>query len=252
MALGESKGIATRVARKLRRASNRLMLVPKRLRLRTFGYRYGAFQGKIFCIGRNKTGTTSLEYIFQRLGYRVANQARSEQLIFDAKMVPDKRFWRWVDAHQVFQDSPFNTPWLLPELVSHYPDARFLLSIRDEGEWLASLINHHREHLGLSGAETPEDVRRAMQEEAYIGKGYWFDAFVKNHPHALEGDPYDRAALVADYRKYHQLVRTLVPQDRLLELDLSQEADTRKLGAFLGLPASFTIEIPRLNQRRGA
>ena len=252
MAVDAPESVVAKGARRLRRVGERLALLPKRLRLVTAGYRQGAFRGKIFCIGRNKTGTTSLEYVFQQLGYKVANQARSERLIFEAKLNPDERFWRWVDAHQVFQDSPFNTPWLLPELVERYPEARFILSTRDEEAWLASLLNHHREHLGLTGAESPEEVRRVMKAESYIGKGYWFEAFVKNHPHALEVHPYDRAALLADYRKYHQLVRTLVPEDRLLALDISQEADTRTLGEFLGLPAAFTIKIPRLNQRRGA
>ena len=225
--------------------------VPRRLRLITSGYYHGAFRGKIFCIGRNKTGTTSLENLFRLLGYKVANQWRSERLIYEARFIPDGRFWRWVDSHQVFQDSPFNTHWLLPELIHRYPNARFILSVRARNEWLASLINHHAEHLNLTGSESPDAVRQAMLADSYVGPGYWYSAFTKNHPHAATIHPYDSASLLSDYDKYHKLVRTIIPVEQLLEIDISKEADSNKIVEFLGLPPSFNVAMPKLNQRRG-
>ena len=243
--------IFNRVLKMPARIKKRLSYLRSRLKLVTLGYHHGGFCGKIFCIGRNKTGTTSLENLFLKLGYKVANQQRSERLIFEDNFNPSPRFWRWVDSHQVFQDSPFNTLWLLPELIKRYPKAKFILSTRDKQEWLASLINHHREHLQLDGTESPDDVRQAMKTDNYIGQGYWYAAFTKNHPFATTIHPYDPDSLLSDFDKYHELIAAVIPAEQLLEIDVSQETDSSKVVAFLDLPPSFNIAMPKLNQRRG-
>ena len=38
---------------------------------------------KVFCIGRNKTGTTSVERALQDMGYRLGNQRAGELLLED-------------------------------------------------------------------------------------------------------------------------------------------------------------------------
>lgn len=62
---------------------------------------------KIFCIGRNKTGTTSLAKALKNLGYRVGKQGKAERLLDDWGRRDFRqivRYCKWADA---FQDVPF-------------------------------------------------------------------------------------------------------------------------------------------------
>ena len=38
---------------------------------------------KVFCIGFNKTGTTTIKYTLEQYGYKIGNQAKGELLFFD-------------------------------------------------------------------------------------------------------------------------------------------------------------------------
>jgi hypothetical protein len=68
----------------------RASLVPARVRrvIRSLRRRldFGGFlsrRDKVFCVGASKTGTTSMEALLLRLGYRVAPLAEAERLIHD-------------------------------------------------------------------------------------------------------------------------------------------------------------------------
>ena len=71
----------------------------------------GVFQKqkeKIFCIGFNKTGTTTLLHTLKELGYKMGNQARGELLFFDwynRNFNPIVKYCKTADA---FQDIPFS------------------------------------------------------------------------------------------------------------------------------------------------
>ncbi len=90
---------------------------------------------KIFCIGRNKTGTTSLAHTFRDLGFTVGNQRTAE-------ILHDTDYWRgdfttlidYCMSAQVFQDVPFSVGETFKHLDVAFPDARFILSIRSSPE----------------------------------------------------------------------------------------------------------------------
>src|SRR5690606_32146124 len=89
---------------------------------------------KIFCIGRNKTGTTSLAAEFKELGYPVGHQRTAEKLI-DYYIAND--FQPIIDycrSAQVFQDAPFSWPETYKYLDEAYPNSLFILSVRDNAE----------------------------------------------------------------------------------------------------------------------
>ncbi len=84
---------------------------------------------KLFCIGFNKTGTTSLETMFtEQLGLRVCHD-------------PDWLYWSHtdateaMDAYDVFVDGECAN---VPALRAMYPTARFVLNTRPLAGWLAS------------------------------------------------------------------------------------------------------------------
>jgi hypothetical protein len=92
---------------------------------------------KIFVIGFHKTGTSSLAMALRALGYRVCFnlQWNNPQIIRDMK-----RICRQLTEHyDAFEDNPW--PLLYRDLYEWYPDARFILTIRDTDGWYRSALN---------------------------------------------------------------------------------------------------------------
>lgn len=95
---------------------------------------------KVFCVGLNKTGTTTFEAALRILGYRVTGpnkrhmqqvkRGRSESAMALSKQYDAFRDWPW--------------PLLLEPLFARYgTDARYVLTVRKHPEvWLKSLKNH--------------------------------------------------------------------------------------------------------------
>lgn len=237
------------------RALNRLrfaVLYPGR-RLRLLGARklQGVTGSKVFCIGRNKTGTTSLQTFFSTAGFRVAPQWQGERLIHQSSFSPDDNFWRWIDRYEVFQDAPFSWTWFLPLLISRYPDALYILSTRDEEEWLESLINHHYEHLKLPRNASNKELIAKMQTDSYIAVGYMYEAHVKQYGEPTEEPMYGREKLLTAFRQHNSTARALLPETQLLEINIAGSASSSPICEFLGLPSNFSGRMPRENVRRG-
>ena len=53
---------------------------------------------KVFCIGMNKTGTTTMSKIFKRLNFRVAPQIKQEEILGDINF-KDEEYKKLVSAN---------------------------------------------------------------------------------------------------------------------------------------------------------
>ncbi|KAH9832425.1 hypothetical protein Tdes44962_MAKER02089 [Teratosphaeria destructans] len=83
---------------------------------------------KIFVLGLSKTGTTSIGDALALLGYKRLGW----------KDIRSRHLTRYYDA---FEDLPW--PFVYREMAELYPDARFLLSVRqDDATWLGSMRRH--------------------------------------------------------------------------------------------------------------
>lgn len=96
---------------------------------------------KIFAIGFHKTGTKSLAAALAQLGYRVHGPewvqdphhcASIESLISIASTV--------IDDYDAFQDNPWPVIWQY--LVKQYPNARYILTVRDSDAWVDSACRY--------------------------------------------------------------------------------------------------------------
>ena len=100
---------------------------------------------KIFCIGCNKTGTTSLERELIELGYILGDQRQAE-LLYDAHYFK-KNFGPIIEycrTAEAFQDAPFSCPETYKYLDKAFPNSKFILSVRDDPEqWYRSLTEFH-------------------------------------------------------------------------------------------------------------
>jgi len=94
---------------------------------------------KVFGIGLNKTGTSTLGECAQKLGYRVKGSDRS--LFKDFRAGKFQRFDSVISKHDLFQD----WPWALMYryLDETYPGSKFILTTRvTDIVWLESLKKH--------------------------------------------------------------------------------------------------------------
>jgi len=94
---------------------------------------------KIFGIGLNKTGTTTLGYCFRELGFNHKS--------YDLKLLKHYHnnnmdpIFKTVNQFDVFEDWPW--PLLYKMLDKKYNNARFILTVRKDPEtWYGSLRKH--------------------------------------------------------------------------------------------------------------
>jgi hypothetical protein len=189
---------------------------------------------KIFCIGRNKTGTTSLAVALRELGYVVGDQVRAEYFLPDWGRRDFSRIVRYCYSAQAFQDIPFSLPYTFQAVDMHFPGSKFILTVRDTPEqWYESLIKFHSNAKGL-GKERMASLT-ALKEVTYRYKGFAYDARVLVHD-CIEDDPYNKQILIDHYNFHNQMVRDYFrnrPQD-LLILNVAEKGAYPKLCNFLG------------------
>jgi len=93
-----------------------------------------AFRGprqKIFVIGNNKTGTTSIGAALEALGFSLGNQADAELLMEDWAKRDFQRIVDYCETADAFQDVPFSLEFTYQVLDYAFPDSRFILTVRN-------------------------------------------------------------------------------------------------------------------------
>ena len=112
-----------------------------------FPFHKKSYSGKVFCIGYNKTGTTTLGKSFEMLGYRNSSF--------------NKKVWRQFYANKEFNkileytskfDSFDDLPWLkedmIPILDKTFPKSKFIYLTREEESWKKSFYNWRYKVMG--------------------------------------------------------------------------------------------------------
>ena len=188
---------------------------------------------KVFCVGRNKTGTTTIARALDELGYRVAPKRYAELLSDDCYLKgefgPIVEFCRYYNA---FQDVPFSWPQTYRVLDEAFPNARFILTVRDSAEqWYQSLIRFQTKRFGKQGRVPIEaDLRGAEYVRpgfVYRAKGVWGN----------QGeDLYDRDWLIETYLAFNaEVARHFADREgKLPVVNVGDPKDYRRLCDFLG------------------
>ncbi|MFD2823337.1 sulfotransferase family protein [Lacinutrix iliipiscaria] len=125
---------------------------------------------KVFVIGFQKTGTTSLEHALQFLGYRVYGGDKN-LLKFQNKEDLKQYIKKTLESWDVVQDMPW--PLFYKELYELYPDAKFILTIRDTDKWINSVVKYfasiriplHKKIYNVPCAEGYEDVYISIYDQ---------------------------------------------------------------------------------------
>ncbi|GAA0871243.1 hypothetical protein GCM10009117_03890 [Gangjinia marincola] len=200
---------------------------------------------KVFCIGRNKTGTTSLEAALKDFKYRMGDQKLGERLVNEYANGNFKPVLKLCKTADAFQDAPFSWPYTWLILYHYYPNAKFILTVRDEEKWYESVVSFHsKQFKNAQGPLTKED----MKEVTYIYKGWLWEAnrAIWKTP---EDDIYKKDMLIANYRRHNEDVQHFFrDKNNLLVLDVSKDDAYSKLCSFLDKP-KLRDKFPHKNAR---
>lgn len=213
------------------------------LRQRMQGRREGR---KVFCVGRNKTGTTSLEAALASLGYQVGLQARGEMLVHDWARRDFRRLAAFCQTADAFQDVPFSYDYTYQALDMHFPGSKFILTLRaSPEEWYESLVRFQMRLFKLDRLPTVEDLKRS--EYRYPGF-LWDTARLRGLD---DTNLYDRDLYIARYLNHNRQIQEYFrhrPED-LLVLDVSAPDAMARLCRFLGIDHQGRT-MPHLNRTR--
>lgn len=204
-------------------------LSPVVKRVRSFG------RPKIFGIGANKTGTTSLKIAMKELGFTVGNQRSAENLIDDWARRDFTRIIRYCKTAEFFQDVPFSLDFTYVVLDHTFKGSKFILTIRDSpDQWYHSLVRFHSRMWGKNDGNPP--TKQELQEGFYIYKGrpWHMNRLIRDTP---ETDLYNKDALIKAYTDRNETIKKYFrhrPED-LLVLNVAEENAYADLCQFLGI-----------------
>lgn len=175
---------------------------------------------KVVGPGVGRTGTNSLKLALERLlGGRCHH-------MWEVGADPDRQIPLWtaaiegrpVDWHDVMDGFVAQVDWpgasFWPELVSAFPEALVIMSVRPADEWYASASRTIFEAISLQG-EWRATLRKLLTDR-FCGR--------------LD----DKDAMIEAYERHNDEVRRRIPSDRLLEW--SPTDGWEPLCGFLGQP----------------
>lgn len=178
---------------------------------------------KLFGIGLNKTGTTTLGVCLQQLGFR--HTSWSLPLLEQVAMGQFEPLFEHVAAHDSFEDWPY--PLVFAQLDRHFPGSRFILTRRSSPErWLASFEAH------------------ALRTDPQVGTR------TRSLAYGLPYPQLDPQAHLRRYEQHLQQVRAYFAQrpGDLLEVCWEEQASWEPLCAFVQRPVP-DLPFPHANAR---
>jgi hypothetical protein len=184
---------------------------------------------RVFGVGLQRTGTTSLQHALQSFGYDVGHWKSGEW----AKTIwQEMNRWggsRTMEKDYALCDNPF--PALYKKLDAGYPNSKFILTVRNEDQWI-------------------ESVRKFWNAE-YNPRRWTWD--VDGFSHKMHGITYGRIDFHEQtfrevYRRHNREVREYF-RDNLLVLNIEDPNAMKHLCDFLDRPFG-NVGFPHSNRGR--
>ena len=191
---------------------------------------------KIFCVGLNKTGTTSVKKVISDFGYKLGKQSEAELLAESWYLRDFRKIINYCHSAEAFQDIPFSLPYTYAFLDEYFKNAKFILTVRDSSEqWYNSITKFHSK-LWAKGKVLPtiEDLKTAKYR--YTGYAYDLNRYMFNT--SLE-DPYNKDVLIEYYNHHNYSVIEYFRSrpNKLLVINVSKKNDYLNLCDFLNKEA---------------
>lgn len=183
---------------------------------------------RVFCIGMNKTGTSTMKSCFEILNLK---PVASPKTINKSDKVVIKEFYsdhnyealiELAENYQSFEDRPWNMWEAYRHLDQHFPDSLFILTVRHDDSWWASVEN-------WVTVIKPKIVDR-----------------YKMH---LRCNDYDKESFIESYSRHNkEVVDYFKGSNKLLIMNLEKGDGWKKLCDFLGKPMP-TQAFPHANKQ---
>jgi Sulfotransferase domain len=197
-------------------------------------------KGKIFCIGANKTGTTSVEKALIDLGYKLGDIPTGELLFEDYSKRNFKPIIKFCKTADAFQDAPFSFPFTFIPLDIAYPGSKFILTVRDSDEqWYDSLINFHSKiHSKNGNIPTEEDLKNST----YRHVGFAWEVRQKVFGIKSGEDVYHKQTFLEYYNNHNRMILDYFKfRDNLLVINLSEKESYFKFCKFLNKKPLYQV-----------
>ena len=166
-----------------------------------FGVEPSASTLKVFGVGLSRTGTSSLASFFASMGLKVIHF--DKDLTAHLPRAANTSFeWRCVyDGFDAVFDLP--TAFYYRELLAVYPQALFVSSYRSPDKWYASFANY----------------LRVTSDGVYMGAGLPIFGRLL-HKEVYGSEEPNRDLWIERYEAHYTDVKTTIPDDKLLHLDV--------------------------------
>ena len=106
------------------------------------------FSGKIFCIGYQKTGTTTLGRSLEMLGYHHSSYDNEIYTKYYKHKLNLPKILEYTSKFESFDDQPWFKVDLIPVLDRKFPNSKFIYLTRDEESWKNSMHNWGKKKWG--------------------------------------------------------------------------------------------------------
>lgn len=190
---------------------------------------------KIFCVGQNKTGTTSLAHALVELGIPVAPTLRDhdqlmERVFRDWYRDDYSRIIRFCYSARAFQDYPFSLPRTYAALDQAFSGSKFILTVRDTPEqWCHSFTNYYLNKYW--NGSYPIHSRSTTANP--------HSAFALRRMRMIYGDwedPFDSGKLMRAYEVQNESVLSYFDSrsDDFIVINVAVDEDYMRLCSFLG------------------
>ena len=221
---------------------------------------------KIFCIGFNKTGSTSLHGAIKELGFAEFGSTMANGEVHLQNLVGGNvnEVLNYVERNYkagniVFKDIPFSVPHFWKDLYKKYPDAIYVLSERDSSkQWYNSIYKFHRKVFRLSEVPSWEEVmkieyryNRDTSTGIHVNKLNARGGLIYDYLRTTFGEkhlPYDKDNMIKCYEAYNKEVKEFFKDKKnFISVNVSNDNDYTKLANFLG-KKPLANKFPMLNK----
>jgi hypothetical protein len=178
----------------------------------------------------------------------MGNQAAAEMLLLDWHNQDYSRIIRFSQTAQAFQDIPFSLPKTYLCIDKAFPDAKFILTVRDSRkQWYQSLVQFHTKLFSSDKRRPPTEAD--LENAVYRYRGFALDTarWVYDYPKIAL---YDYDYYTSLYERHNQSVINCFKDrpDKLLVLNVSEPNAYQKLAAFLNITVPDNSQFPWKNK----
>ncbi|MBK5940356.1 sulfotransferase family protein [Halochromatium roseum] len=182
---------------------------------------------KIFCVGLNKTGTSSLHEAFRILGLKSVHLKDDQGInikdVIKNNYLTGENILKSLEEYDAFSDwaKGVHTVDIVKEFDKQYPGSKFILNTRDLEGWLNSREKHVKRNQERKQKNPDEDIS-------------WLDV--------------DRNGWENQYTKHYDEVNQYFEgrKDDILVFDVTKGDGWEKLCPFLNLPTP-SVPFPKKN-----